>query len=423
MFAPLPASTPAAVSPPPAPTGAAVSGSPVAAAPQPSFTVRQIGFATVVDGSAGADDLTIDQTRDGCLVITDANGASVMLTQEQSKNLVVRGGAGNDHLHATAKVTRDLVLEGGEGRDTLTGGAGNDYLQGGENDDILDGGKGRDFLYGLGGKDTLSGGDGDDYLDGGDGRDTLDGGRDNDALMGGRGNDDLKGGVGRDVLAGGSGRDTFAGGADADAVYHEKGEKTGLVKTDGDSAAVVDMRKTVGRALPVGNALSEPPGHAGEFAARVRSDIEALASLPRSRKLLEELDRSKARFPVNETRADSQARTDEIQHNVTLRNVGPATGGTPAAWHWAGPTVVFFHELVHAHAAATGTLEDGRTNGQCNEELATVGLPIRPGGDPAAPEEPSARRFSENDLRETLHMPLRPVYSDTPAEILCHGER
>ncbi|WP_261747853.1 calcium-binding protein [Pseudomonas citronellolis] len=73
-----------------------------------------------------------------------------------------------------------LLLQGGEGNDTLTGyasddrlsgGAGNDWLYGEAGNDWLEGGAGNDTLYGRAGDDTLIGGAGNDYLEGGDGSD------------------------------------------------------------------------------------------------------------------------------------------------------------------------------------------------------------------------------------------------------------
>jgi Ca2+-binding RTX toxin-like protein len=44
----------------------------------------------------------------------------------QSDIEIVKGGAGNDILNASAIVTTDVVLIGNAGNDTLTGGSGND---------------------------------------------------------------------------------------------------------------------------------------------------------------------------------------------------------------------------------------------------------------------------------------------------------
>ncbi|WP_143481806.1 calcium-binding protein, partial [Pseudomonas citronellolis] len=78
------------------------------------------------------------------------------------------------------KRIKAMLLQGGEGNDTLTGyatddylsgGAGNDRLSAGTGNDWLEGGIGNDTLYGDAGNDTLVGGVGNDYLHGGDGSD------------------------------------------------------------------------------------------------------------------------------------------------------------------------------------------------------------------------------------------------------------
>ena len=66
-----------------------------------------------------------------------------------------------------------IVVNGGDGHDTITGSLDlDDTLEGGDGDDILNAGLGDKSLDGGGGDDTLSGGTGDDYLDGDDGLDT-----------------------------------------------------------------------------------------------------------------------------------------------------------------------------------------------------------------------------------------------------------
>ena len=68
-----------------------------------------------------------------------------------------------------------LLLQGGEGNDTIIGYDANDLLQGGGGDDCLEGGGGDDTLVGGAGNDTLDGGGGNDvYRFGrGWGRDTI----------------------------------------------------------------------------------------------------------------------------------------------------------------------------------------------------------------------------------------------------------
>ena len=88
--------------------------------------------------------------------------------------------------------SRDDLVMGNGGEDTLHGGAGDDTLKGGDDDDTLNGGAGDDKLYGDDGEDMLNGGAGNDMLMGGDDDDELMGGAGNDTLMGGDGSDTFK---------------------------------------------------------------------------------------------------------------------------------------------------------------------------------------------------------------------------------------
>ncbi|MEM6689115.1 MAG: PKD domain-containing protein [Planctomycetota bacterium] len=55
-----------------------------------------------------------------------------------------------------------MVVDGGDGNDTITASSGDDYLDGGDGDDIIFGGPGRDILVSNVGDDSLSGGVDDD---------------------------------------------------------------------------------------------------------------------------------------------------------------------------------------------------------------------------------------------------------------------
>lgn len=83
----------------------------------------------------------------------------------------------SDHDPILAQLTLEgpegIVLEGGNGKDTLEGSAGDDRLSGGNGKDTLFGLAGDDFLAGDNGSDTLTGGPGDDTLTGGNGGDTF----------------------------------------------------------------------------------------------------------------------------------------------------------------------------------------------------------------------------------------------------------
>ncbi|MFB2552432.1 VCBS domain-containing protein [Ensifer soli] len=111
------------------------------------------------------------------------------------------------------------VTIGTRSGDTLTGSQ--------TRNDIIIGGRGDDSLRGLGGHDTLTGNQGDDVLDGGDGNDLLDGGAGDDHLVGGAGNDTLQGGAGDDLLDAGAGSDTALGSSGDDVFLHRVAENAG----------------------------------------------------------------------------------------------------------------------------------------------------------------------------------------------------
>ena len=138
------------------------------------------------------------------------------------------GGSGNDQILVREGVLVPVVLDGGEGDDTLTylgsntaqlyGGTGDDVLEigphvtGSPASLILDGGAGNDFLFddiaaasGAPGA-TLIGGTGDDTIYGGTGSDTIYGDT-TGAETAQDGNDNIDGGGGVDNVQGGGGDD------------------------------------------------------------------------------------------------------------------------------------------------------------------------------------------------------------------------
>jgi Ca2+-binding RTX toxin-like protein len=245
------------------------------------------GFDTLeIEGSAADDSYTISKTAGGGskIQITDGShrltlGSSVevitltmgdgndTVTMEDLKGvsgtlLVIYGEDGNDTLNAAdSRVgTVRILLDGGDGNDTLTGsdgddslygGDGNDLIRGGDGDDTVGAGLGDDLAYGDGGHDVidgqdgndtlegntgnddLRGGDGDDSLTGGNDDDSLDGGHGDDKLNGQRGNDQLFGDIGADTLTGGSGDDLLDGGLNDDRLLGNDGDDT-LRGDDGD---------------------------------------------------------------------------------------------------------------------------------------------------------------------------------------------
>lgn len=184
-----------------------------------------------------------------------------------------RGRNGNDAMVVDPSNTERVVLEGGDGDDTLVAGTGGSALFGENGDDTLIGNTGRDFLYGgsLEDDDTLIGGDGDDrfaaglgndVLEAGEGFDTIDfsyrpGGQTEginfdlrsqtllsgqwtdttfsgfEAVTGTSFDDRIVGDDGRNVLEGGSGNDTIYGQGGDDYIDGRSGSNR-LFGQDGD---------------------------------------------------------------------------------------------------------------------------------------------------------------------------------------------
>ena len=67
-----------------------------------------------------------------------------------------------DDAAATLIAGANVLMDGGNGNDTLTGGAATDWLYGGSGDDRLNGSAGGDSLWPQGGNDQLIGGSGVD---------------------------------------------------------------------------------------------------------------------------------------------------------------------------------------------------------------------------------------------------------------------
>jgi Ca2+-binding RTX toxin-like protein len=244
-----------------------------------------LGQSSVV-GGIGTDTLALtidalsitdaDFTRVSTVeVFKTANGNNRVLlgTAAQTAGIAtVVGGSGKDTLDANA-FTQALVLDGGQGDNSLFGGAGNDSLISYDGADALDGGVGIDTMIGGKGSDTyylgdddewiveneatgaganyiivqdnvssyntLTGGgdatfvvsalveqigtDGNDTLVGTPLKDTISGLGGDDVITGDRGADSLLGGDGNDSISGGGASDTILGGANNDTLLGDAG--------------------------------------------------------------------------------------------------------------------------------------------------------------------------------------------------------
>jgi Ca2+-binding RTX toxin-like protein len=119
-----------------------------------------------------------------------------------------------------------MIVNAGEGHDTIITVSGSHEMYGDEGNDIfylhgysdwVDGGAGNDHLWGLGSGGVHGyGGSGTDMLQGSPNGDTLEGGDDGDLIIGAGGSDTLRGDDGDDTLQGGAGADNLHGGAGDD---------------------------------------------------------------------------------------------------------------------------------------------------------------------------------------------------------------
>ena len=186
------------------------------------ITTRLDAGTLYVTGSIRND--TIAMVQEGDYLYVDGYIEKYLLAQV--KRIQVTGGKGDDTVNTfgyNPNGTRrqyglgvPMVVDGGEGNDSIDGGMGNDTLVGGAGNDRINGQVGSDSIDGGEGNDALYGGYGDDLLSGDADNDTLYGDVGNDSHFGGTGVDDLNGGADDDYLDGGGEADTFQGNSGTD---------------------------------------------------------------------------------------------------------------------------------------------------------------------------------------------------------------
>ncbi len=127
--------------------------------------------------------LTVVKAADGTknIAIT-INGITSFYDQAGTNSITINTDGGADSIIADNTITTKLIVNAGEGDDTVVGGAGtnflfgqggNDKITGGGKGDVIEGGAGRDTCLGLGGNDIIVGGPNNDSMNGGDGEDIL----------------------------------------------------------------------------------------------------------------------------------------------------------------------------------------------------------------------------------------------------------
>lgn len=429
------------------------------------YTNDQLVFTT---NGTGNDQVQVSQRSDGVVEVS-VNGESYEVTLAEGQELTLRVGEGDDVIEVAPNVRVNLVVEGGDGNDSITSaGTGNTRIDGSEGDDIVDlsASGGRNDVFGNSGNDTITGGTAADVLYGGDGDDVIDGGAGTNYLEGGQGNDQfdategknmVSGGQGDDSVASGSstgnniylgaGDDTVAGVTGGDKVYAESIDAIAFAAGHSDTGQVVvnvEVDASLGSSITVEGSDA--------FRQRVEADLEFLRNSPVGQKMLAAIDS-----------ADPALRNPDSDHTVVIRELAREENGyaSPAAdgvtWgdvqisngrpgqgtqtfmnynpsfhmdEFPAPIVVLQHELAHDYNFATGTMFPGTYSGTGpdkgrvpNSERQAVGLPTsdRNGFDfegDGVDEKLFTNPFflTENGMRTELGLPLRESYVLQAAE-------
>ncbi|MGH8032580.1 MAG: M91 family zinc metallopeptidase [Luteimonas sp.] len=391
-----------------------------------------------------SDRVSLTRTTDGGLSL-DVNGEQYDVSLAPGQQLTIRSGAGDDSIAVDPSVTINLIIEAGDGADTVQGGSGNDRIDGGAGNDRITTGSGFGYVFGGSGDDTIRAGNGTNTLYGGDGVDTINGGNGNDYIEGGKGNDVINSGGGRNVVSGGLGDDTIAA-AVSDRVYTGGGTNTvGGLGSDGVvySAGVGDRITGSGNADPsvVNVVLNSSAGLSGvrlegsdAFVQRVEADLELLRASPNGQQMLAEFDSAAARgniVTIRELQNVDNGYAQSVPGSDIGSNGRPGRSGPVdisynpafAIPQLPVPSVTLFHEMSHAYNGVNGTFLPGTYNGPGvdqgrvpNAERQAVGLdstarPYDFDGDPNTPATThNPIPLTENGLRAEMGLALRPSY-------------
>jgi len=216
---------------------------------------RRLLYAYVVEGTDLAD--TIDlKTESGYLKVYVNSSFPRLYTD--ATQLIINAKGGNDRIRIDSSVTMSVVINGGEGNDTIVPGETNETLRGGNGIDVLDCSTFSTALsitldnlpnddFGFGESNSVAddisvviGGRGSDYIDASGVRQPvmLSGGQGNDMLFGGDGNDVLNGNEGVNSLDGGGGKNRITGWGPSPRVRRTKSGAERIAKAPPATAAV-----------------------------------------------------------------------------------------------------------------------------------------------------------------------------------------
>ena len=411
-------------------------------------TNNQVVLTTKGDGN---DEVSVKQRDDGTLDVT-VNGESYEVKLAQGQEFGIRVGNGNDVVTVAPNVKVNIVVEGGDGNDTITTGAGADRIDGGAGDDVIAGGDGRDDIFGNSGNDSIDGGNGPNVLYGGDGDDSItasgqggvnfmEGGAGNDRMDGRNGQNILSGGLGDDVIESGGSKNSIYAGDGQDSISGVTGQDLVYAQTDVDAISFAAGQQDNGQVV-MNVILDASLGTTGikvegsdAFRQRVEAEIEFLRSSPNGQQMLAEFDKAAANGNTVTIRELANEQNGYAQtHNrsaAEIRNGQRGAGSDVtisynASFHmdaFPAPVVVLFHEMSHAYNGVTGSFQPGTysgpdsvDNGIKNAERQAVGLESSApafdfDNDPSTPATThNPMPLTENGIRRELGLPDRPSY-------------
>lgn len=407
------------------------------------FTNDQLVFTT----GAGDDRVGVKQRDNGTLDVS-VNGESYEVNLGRGQELTIRAGAGDDVIEVAPNVTVNIVVEGGDGDDTITTGAGDDRIDGGAGNDTIFSGAGRDDIFGNSGDDVIVGGDGVNIIHGGDGNDEITAGSGTNFIEGGAGDDVILGGGKSDILSGGVGNDRIVAGEGKSTIYTGAGDD--VVDNAGVEATVHaevgDLINSATGAKPtvINVAIDASLGHtirlegSEGFVQRIQAELDFLRASPVGQQMLAEFDKAAEVkgnvVTIKELANEHNGYAQTFSRDADIVNGRAGAGGNVdivynPTFHmdqFPAPLVVLYHEMSHAYNGVNGTFQPGIYTGPGpdgvpgynipNAERQAVGLETSApaydfDGDPGTPPTTAnPDHLTENGFREELGLPDRPSY-------------
>jgi Ca2+-binding RTX toxin-like protein len=204
------------------------------------FSVSLSAGVLTVTGTNLNDTITVSKNAAGQVSVNN-DGTVNNFAWASVNQIVVNALAGNDAVTSYNSMTKNMVVHGGDGNDSIYGGGGNDTIYGDNGNDIIDGRNGNDDEHGGAGIDTADysnrtndltislddvandGGNGGhdnihsdfEIVLGGSGNDRISGNATTLAILGNGGNDSLYGGTSNAYIYGNDGNDLIIGGSGA----------------------------------------------------------------------------------------------------------------------------------------------------------------------------------------------------------------